>query len=135
MKALKKILMVNLFLFAICCTGFVYGQSADAVMQKASAAISGGNAASLAGLCNSSVEVTVPGSDKTYSSQQVQFVLKDFFTKNPPKGFRVVHKGNSGATHYATGTYTSSSGAFDTNLFVKNIGGKFVITQIRFEAE
>jgi hypothetical protein len=110
-------------------------QSPDAVFEQVSAALSKGDANALSTHFATSVEVTLPTGDQTYSSQQATFVLKDFFAKHPVKGFSILHKGNSGATWYATGTYSSSAGVFDANIFVKKTAEKFQITQIRFEAE
>ncbi|HEX2898883.1 MAG TPA: DUF4783 domain-containing protein, partial [Bacteroidia bacterium] len=62
-------------------------------------------------------------------------VLKEFFAKNAPKSFSVIHKGNSGTTNYATGTFVSAGGTYDTNIFLKNVGGVYKVIQLRFEAE
>lgn len=110
-------------------------QTADPALDKATAAIAKGDAASLAALLNSSVELTLPGADGMYQSNQAQFVLKDFFTKYPVTGFKIMHKGNSAGAFYATGSYTSAKGNFDANIYVKNVNGQFLVTAIRFEAE
>lgn len=107
----------------------------DEAFSKIAAAIQGGNADALAAFLQSPVEITLPGADQSYSAQQATFVLKDFFAKNAPKSFQVIHKGNSGATNYATGTFVSSGGTYDTNIFLKNVGGVYKVTQLRFEAE
>ena len=107
----------------------------DEAFGKIAAAIQAGNADALSAFLQTSVEITLPGADQSYSAQQATFVLKDFFAKNPPKSFQVVHKGNSGATNYATGTYVSATGSFDTNIFLKSVGGVFKVSQLRFEAE
>lgn len=128
----KLIALVLLF------TGTVSGlkaQTAKDVFTTVSGAIAKANDAAIAAYFNSSVEVTLPGSDQSYAAQQAQFVLKDFFAKNPPSGFKLLHDGESGGTWYATGTYSSAKGAYDTNIFVKKVGEKFLITQIRFELE
>lgn len=125
-------------LLLILLTGFggaAQAQSPDAVFEQISGAISKGDAAAVATHFNTTVEVTLPGADQAYSAQQASFVLKDFFAKNAVKSFKVVHKGSSGTTWYATGVYTASTGNFDSNIFVKKIGEKFLITQLRFEGE
>lgn len=110
-------------------------QTPDALFKKISAAIKSGNAQLLSTHFNSTVEVTLPDADKTYSAKQATFVLKDFFAKHSVQRFQVMHNGHSGATHYETGMLVTAKGEFDTNIFVKKIGDKFLITQIRFEAE
>ncbi|HHG84738.1 MAG TPA: DUF4783 domain-containing protein, partial [Bacteroidetes bacterium] len=73
--------------------------------------------------------------DKNFSAQQASFVLKDFFTKHVVRSFQVMHKGNSGATHYVTGLCVTGKGEFDTNIFIKKVGDRYLVTQIRFEAD
>lgn len=107
----------------------------DEAFSKIAAAIQAGNADALTAFLQSPVEITLPGADESYSSQQATFVLKDFFAKNAPKSFSVIHKGNSGTTNYATGSFVSSTGTYDTNIFLKNVGGVYKVTQLRFEAE
>lgn len=110
--------------------------TSDDAFGKIAAAIQSGNADALTPFLQAQVEITLPGADEAYSAQQATFVLKDFFAKNPPKSFQVIHKGNSGLTNYATGTYISSKGgSFDTNIFLKNVEGVYKVSQLRFEAE
>lgn len=113
----------------------VSGQNIDAMLVKVESAIAGGNASGLSVFLNSTVEISLPDKDETFSSTQAQFVLKDFFSKNPPKSFKIIHKGSSGNTYYAVGTYTSVKGIFDTNIFIKQVGDKLMIHQLRFEKE
>jgi uncharacterized membrane protein YvbJ len=136
MKHVNIISKYLLLLFILTSFGTTaQAQSPDAVFEQIAAAISKGDAAAVSTHFNTTVEVTLPGADQSYSAQQASFVLKDFFTKNAVQGYKVVHKGSSGATWYATGVYTAATGSFDSNIFVKKIGDKFLITQLRFEAE
>ena len=130
---LSKYLLFLLLLTGLTTT--VQAQTPDAVFEQIAGAISKGDAAAVATHFNTTVEVTLPGADQSYSAQQATFVLKEFFTKNAVKGYKVVHKGSSGATWYATGVYTAATGNFDSNIFVKKIGEKYLITQLRFEGE
>lgn len=137
MKTLKTFLAFLIALFFVL-AGHQRSQAQstpDEAFGKIAAAIQAGNADALTAFLQSPVEITLPGADQAYSSQQATFVLKDFFAKNAPKSFSVIHKGNSGATNYATGTYVSSGGTYDTNIFLKNVGGVYKVTQLRFEAE
>jgi hypothetical protein len=137
MKTFKTLLafLIALF-FAVASSQHVKAQSTpDEAFSKISAAIQAGNADAMAAFMQSPVEITLPGADQAYSAQQATFVLKEFFKKNAPKSFSVIHKGNSGTTNYATGTYVSSGGTYDTNIFLKNVGGVYKVVQLRFEAE
>ena len=110
-------------------------QSPDATFDKIASAISGGNAAGLAAFFQANIEITLPGAEGVYSANQAQFVVSDYFTKYPVSSFKINLKGNSSGTFYATGSYASAKGNFDTNIFVKNNGGNFQISTIRFETE
>ena len=137
MKTLKTLLAFLIALMFVVAGHFqAKAQSTpDEAFGKIAAAIQAGNADALTAFLQSPVEITLPGADQAYSSQQATFVLKDFFTKNAPKSFSVIHKGNSGTTNYATGTFVSGNGTYDTNIFLKNVGGVYKVTQLRFEAE
>ena len=136
MEKLKKITMILSAIALLVLAGAqVQAQSADDVFQQIARSIQAGNSASLTTQFAANVEVATPAADGAYSSKQAQFVVADFFKDFPVKSFKIVHKGNSGSTHYAVGSYTSTKGVFDTNIFIKKIGGKFVVSQIRFEAE
>lgn len=112
-----------------------FAQGPEPALKGISAAISQGDAAKLATFFGPSVEITVPGTDNTFSAQQATFVMKEFFAENAVESFKVVHQGNSGSTFYATGTCITGKAEYDTNLFLKKIDDKFKVTQIRFEAE
>ena len=136
MKTVKTLLAFLIALFFAVASHEAKAQSTpDEAFGKIAAAIQAGNADALSAFLNSPVEVTLPGADQSYSSQQATFVLKDFFSKNAAKSFSVIHKGNSGATNYATGTYVSASGTYDTNIFLKNVAGVYKVVTLRFEAE
>jgi Domain of unknown function (DUF4783) len=137
MKTLKTLIafLIALF-FAIAGHKGVKAQSTpDETFAKIASAIRKGDAEGLTAFFQSPLEITLPGADEAYSSQQATFVLKDFFTKNAPKSFAVIHKGNSGTTDYATGSFVSSGGTYDTNIFLKKVDGTYKVTLLRFEAE
>lgn len=129
---MKKLATLVLFLLTL---QLGYSQGAPEVFKAVSGAIGTGNAQGVANYFNTSVEITLPGADQAYASAQGQGVLQDFFKHHAVKSFQTTHTGNSGGTHYQTGTLTTASGVFDVNIFVKQIGDKYLVTQIRFEEE
>jgi hypothetical protein len=99
-------------------------------------AIKSGDAKTLALYFNSSVDLTVPGSDGTYSKSQAEMIVKNFFSLNKPVSFSINQNGNSSeGSHYSIGTLVSAKAKFRTYFLVKKIGGKQVITQLQFEQE
>ncbi len=133
---MKKTGFITVCWLLLSAMGMVSAQNQEAVFQKVSSAISAKDAVALTGVFHATVEMTLPGiTDGAYAQKQAQLIIRDFFNNYPPTSFKIQHKGNSGNTFYATGVYVSAKGTFDTNIFVRNMGGNFVVTQIRFEAE
>lgn len=113
--------------------GMAKAQTPEAAFGKITAAIQRGDDQALATWFHSTVEVTLPGAEGTYSAQQAGFVFKDFFTKYAPQKIALPQTGASGSFYYAQGVFSSGKGDLDVNIFLKQINGEFKITQIRFE--
>ena len=73
----------------------------------------------------------------TTPSHQAEVILKDFFQKNPPKGFTYVHQGSSseGQIKYNIGNYAMAEGSYRVVMVIKNIRGQFKIETINFSKE
>lgn len=110
-------------------------QTVDEVFGKIEAAIRSGDATALAAHFNASVEVTIADKGQDYSRNQALFVVKEFFGSNPVKTFGFAHRGNSGTTYYAVGSYSTAKGTYDVNVFVKKYTEGYRVDQIRFERE
>jgi hypothetical protein len=98
-------------------------------------AISSGNAVSLSRYFNTSVEMTVLEQEGVYSKTQAEMIVKDFFTQNTPKQFKILHQGGKESSKYAIGSLTSETKTFRITLFFKTEGTQFLIHQFRIEAE
>ena len=99
-------------------------------------AIKAGNAKGLAAFFDTSLEVTILTQEGSYSNSQAEAVVKNFFTKNVPSDFQIIHKGDSGGnSKYAIGKLQTSNGTFRTYIYVKQKGDKQLIQQLRFERE
>lgn len=125
--------VVAVLLFAI---AFIWSETAYAqdINAKVSQAIQGGNSAELSKYFNNSIDLTIPGSEGTYSKVQAEQILKSFFSKYPPVSFSINHKGSSNdGSVYAIGTYKSKSQSFRTYFLTKPIGGQLLIHQLKFE--
>jgi len=73
-------------------------------------AIKIGSSKELSNYFDSNIELTIEGKTSNYSKAQGEFVVKDFFKKNPAKGFTVIHNGTSeGGLKYFIGTYSSTN--------------------------
>ena len=96
-----------------------------------STAMKAGNAQELSKHLNNSVELIVLGNESVCSKTQSEQILKDFFTKYPPKGFSVLFEGGKDNSQYAIGKLTTASGSFRVYFLIK----AQIIHQIRIEKE
>ncbi|HZJ73640.1 MAG TPA: DUF4783 domain-containing protein [Perlabentimonas sp.] len=92
-----------------------------------------GDSAALGKYLNSTVELELFNEDNIYSKSQAELMMKNFFTRNKPKSFKVNHEGNKGNTSFAIGTLITSSGNFRVSIFMKIENSKHLIHQIRVE--
>jgi hypothetical protein len=96
-------------------------------------AIKTGNAAELAKQFNTNVEMTILDKDGVYSKAQAELILKDFFTKNPPTNFKIIHQGGKEGAKYAIGNLTTSKATYRINFYYKLQSNKPLIHQFRIE--
>ena len=127
-----RILTLTLLAFSLPLAGF--SQSAE--LGQIATAIQGGNAKTLSTHFDNSVEVTILDQEGTYSRSQAEVIVRNFFDKYGVKGFRIIHKGESGGnSKYAIGKLESNRGTFRTYIYVKKKGDQLLIQQLRFEEE
>ena len=82
------------------------------------AAIAGGSSRGLAQFLAPSVEVGFDGDKQSYNATQTELVMKNFFAKNPPASFDIVHQGASNdGIPYAVGHYVGKNGSYQ--IFIK----------------
>src|SRR5712671_5611400 len=100
-------------------------------------AIRSGDAKQLASYFANTIDLTIINKEDNYSKTQAELIVRDFFSKNPPKSFTMVHKGTSKeGTLYGIGTLTSIKGVnFRTSFYAKQSGEKYFIQELRFETE
>lgn len=84
-----------------------------AVFNQVLASFRTGSSKELAKHFEPSILLNLNGQNGNYSKTQAEFILKDFFRKNPPKDFSILHKGGNGnASLYYVGTYLSENSQF-----------------------
>lgn len=98
-------------------------------------AISTGNSAVLAGYFNPSLTLAILEKEDIYTRQQAELILKDFFARNTPVSFTVLHKGGKEGSQYAIGNLVTSSDVFRVTIYLKVKDGKSLIHQLRFEKD
>lgn len=116
--------------------GTSLAQNQEDIVTKVKSSISAGDADQVAGYFDSSIDLSLPGIDGTYSSKQAQVILKEFFRNNPAASFAIQHKGNSNdGSHYVIGKYSSNSKNYRTYFLLKKRNNRYTIQQLQFEEE
>ena len=117
------------------------GDSSIAIIQdditgSIAAAINAGDSKKLASYFNSSIDLTVPGTDGIYSKSQSEMIVKNFFTKYPPITFKINQQGSSSeGSQFAVGTLTTKTNVFRTYFLIKKVNNIPLIHQLQFESE
>jgi len=112
-----------------------YSQDAVSVSGKVVSAIKTGNAKELASYFHSNIELTVLDNDGTYSKSQAEIIIKDFFTKNPPKDFSINHNGSSkDMSQFFIGSYkTTNQQTYRIYFLMKSLSDKMLIQQLQIQ--
>lgn len=128
---MRALIFTSVFILAF--LGSAGAQEVTATINKC---IKEGDATSLAKHFNTSLDISLPGTDQTMTSAHATQVMKDFFRSNPPKSYKVNHVGSSReATKYIIGTYVSAGKSFKTYTLLKQQEGRYRIVQLQFELE
>ena len=122
-----------IFIFTLALTSF----SGVDVYEEVSSAIRSGDSKLIAAYFGTTVDLTITSKEEVYSKSQAELVLRDFFSKNNPKTFSILHKGASKeGMLYAIGNMTTSKGiVFRTSFFLRKSGDKYLMQELRFETE
>ncbi|MDX5423348.1 MAG: DUF4783 domain-containing protein [Hymenobacteraceae bacterium] len=134
MKNFKQIAVVFSLLLAAVFFAAGQAKAQGDVMGSVKSAIKIGSSKDLARNFSSMVEITLDGGEATsYSNTQAEFVMKNFFSKNPPVDFTYSHQGASDkGQRYAIGTYTAKSGTYTVLVRMKDSNGKYQIQSMNF---
>lgn len=103
-------------------------------LERIGMAIQSGNSKELAKYFDNTVEITIYQGEEVYSKAQAEQVIRDFFNKNNPTSFKIIHKGNSTqGSQYSIGALTTNTGTFRIYIYIKQKGPSYFIQEIRFE--
>ena len=100
-------------------------------------AIRSGDVPAISKFFGSNVDLTIVNQEEMYSKAQAEQLLKDFFSKNIPVSFTIIHTGISKeGSKYAIGTLTTSQGTvYRTYFYIKQNGGASYIQELKFMIE
>lgn len=80
-----------------------------------------------------SVDLIIDNKENIYSSQQAHIILKDFFKKNTPEKFIILHESSRGASKYAIGNLKTSQGQYRIRILLNQVKDKTYIKKLRIE--
>ena len=108
----------------------------NGISGRVEVAIKAGNAHELAKMLHSSVDLNIPGNEGVYSKAQTELILKEFFSKNNPTGYKTLHKGSSkdGAL-YSIGNLTTETGKFRAYFYMKKKDDEYFIHEFSLNSE
>ena len=131
MKIVKLIIPFLFMHILVCASNTLYNDIPDGIIT----AIKQGKASELAKYFNNNVELALSDIDDTYSKNQAELIIKDFFKNHPPTSFNILHKGGKETSRYAIGNLTTSNGKFRITILIKIKEDKSLINQLRIEQE
>lgn len=112
-----------------------HASKADAIDNVANF-IKTGNTKELSKLFANSIEITIMDEENNYSQTQATVILDKFFTKNKPKGIKLLHKVNSSANyHFGVYILSTDKGEFRIAITLKDTGKGMNVIELRIEDE
>lgn len=100
-------------------------------------ALRSGDAGMVSRFFGNSIDLTIVANEDVYSKTQAEQILKEFFSKNTPRSFTILHKGESReGARYAIGTLVTAQGqVYRTYFYIKAKGNFPIIQELRFMKE
>lgn len=105
--------------------------------QKITMALTSGDATALASHFNTTVALTLPVNDGSYSKKQAEQLVKMFFEKNPVSNFAAEHNGtsNDGSCYIIGEMHSTGQKTFRVYVLTKKRDGIDLIQQLQIEEE
>ena len=102
-----------------------------------SKALGDGDATALGVYFDASLEVSILEQEDFYDKSQAIQKVKAFFQNHPPRSFNQIHKGSSQSSdsQYCIGDLITADAKFRVYIYMKNIDGKTLIQELRFNKE
>lgn len=127
----KTIFLTILFLIQLS----LFSQDKGDIPSGINLALKEGNAKDLSNYMNNNVEMVIIDKEGIYNKVQAEMILKDFFAKNPPRKFSLLHQGGKADSKYGIGNLITSDNTYRVYFLLKITNGKSLIHQFRIEKE
>ncbi|MFZ9942274.1 MAG: DUF4783 domain-containing protein [Bacteroidia bacterium] len=123
--------------FCLPLTALLLSMSMPDIFGDIANAIRSGEAKAISKFFGNSINLTIVNQEDLYSKAQAEQVLRDFFAKNTPRSFNIIHKGVSKeGAKFAIGSLTTAQGGnFRVYFYVRMTTAGESLQEIRFEKE
>ncbi len=78
---------------------------------------------------NDNVELVIKNANNVFTKQQTKNILTDFFKKNPPLRFSIMHRGDKENAQFVIGNLETTNGTYRVYFLIK----KNLVQQLRIE--
>lgn len=133
MKAFKKSIVLPLMLLTF--SLLVVSQALAQIPDEIILSLKSGNAKVLATYFNQNVELVIPEHDNVFSKAQAEQIVTQFFVRNQPERFNIIHQGGKEGAQYVIGNLATKQGIFRVYFLLKKTAGKDIIHQLRIEKQ
>jgi hypothetical protein len=123
---------LSLIFAAIFVFGGVFGQPQ---VDDVSNSLNKGEVANVVKYFDKVVDITINNEQSTYSKSQAEMVVRNFFSKNPPRSFSIRHKGTAASDNsvFLIGELRTANGLYRVWLSFKQRERNYLLQQIKFE--
>lgn len=133
--AYKVLLVISLFFFYPSSSGFASQE--NEIATQVAKALNKGSARDVARHFGNTVDLKLPGNEGTYSRNQAELILRNFFSRNPVQSFTVQHQGPSrDGSIYVIGVFSTTDGkTFRAYFLCKNISERMVLHLLQMDEQ
>lgn len=119
------------FLFSLFVGWFSPSEIAYSELENAFAT---SNASYIAAYGKDKMLISILDKESVYSQSQATLVLRDFFSKKPPTGFKFTMKGKEKTeSSFAIGTYQTKTETFRITIYFKKVTSEYKIERLTIE--
>ena len=134
MRNMSSFKLVVCFLPVFLLAGFLAKAGPEETATQVASAIQAGSATEVAKYFNAMIDLTLPGYDDTYSKTQAGQIMKEFFSQNPVKSFKITRQGSSpDGSQYSIGSLDTGKKVFRVYFLIKSVNGQNLVHQLQVQ--
>jgi hypothetical protein len=129
--------MIRIFLISLMMSLFIQPAIAqDELISDLKEIMKAGSSKEMAKHLNQTVDLSFDGKTDNLSKTQAEYVLRDFFKKNPPSNFSIVHQGSSkSGIPFVIGQYSSNDDNYRVVFRIRAVNKVYLVHGINFTKE